>query len=145
MKSNRIIVGIAGVLLFLSIVLTFVVLTPKNATDANEIGVDEAMVKIRNQEITEVIFNRDFFQLVDKNKQRYFVKPDPTDTAWERLLNPIEQINAAKPGTIKTTLEQNSYGWGWIILLNSLSFFILGALTLGVIVYAVKALSRNKS
>lgn len=144
MKSNRTPVWIAGFLFFLSIILTFVFLMPKQTNNPKELNFDEAMAKIRSREVSEVTIKQDSLELVDKNKVKFFTKLDATEATREQILDAVARVNNEKPGSIKTNLEQASSGWGWIVLFNSLPFFIMWGLTLAVIVYAVSTLSRNK-
>jgi ATP-dependent Zn protease len=145
MKTNRILVGLAGVLVFLSIVLTFVwVLPSRNPSEPKDITFEEAILKIKKKDITEVTIKQDSLELVSKDKEKFITPLDASDATREKILGTIDTINTEKPDTIKTSIEPTSSGWGWIVLLNAVPFFIMWAATLAVIVYAVRTLSRNK-
>jgi ATP-dependent Zn protease len=145
MKSNKIIVGIAGVLVFLSIALTFIWLLPsKNSSDTKALALDEAIAKIRNKEVSEAVIKQDSLVLTNKNKEEFYTKFDASDETRTTILNEIDKVNKEKPNSIKTTQEQSSSGWNWIVLYGSLPFYLMWAATLAVIVYAVRSLSRNK-
>ena len=145
MKSNRTPVWIAGFLLFLSIVATFVLILPGKPSGTKELGFDEMISKIKSKEIGEVTIRQDSVELIGKNKEKYFTNLDAGDETREIILSTINTINEEKTGAIKTTLEPKSSGWGWIVFINAVPFFIMWGLTLAVIVYAVRTLSRNKS
>ena len=143
MKSDRIITRLAGILLFLSIVLTFVWLLPKNSSGSQELNFKEAISKIEKMEISEVIADENKFELINKDKEKFFTTA-ANPTQMELIFNAFDRVNGQKPGTIKINIKPASSGWGRIVLLNTLPFFIMWGLTLGVIVYAVRTLSRNK-
>lgn len=150
MKTNRILVGIAGVLVFLSIALTFVWILPsKESSGAKEITYDEALSKIKNREISEVSIKQETLEIINKNEEKFFTKIDTKDRTRSNLLLAIDSVNLDKPGSVKVNIEQSSSSvqssMGWFVLLNSLPFYLMWAATLAVIVYAVRTLSRNKS
>jgi ATP-dependent Zn protease len=149
MKSNRIIATIAGVLLFLSIVLTSVwFYSTRSADEPAQIKLDQAVSKIEKREIKEVSFKRSQIELTDNNGKKFFASVG-SDATRESLLGTIKEynkINTSAP--IKYNEEPVSSGWGWLVLINFLPaalFFTMWGLTLAVIVYAVRTLSRNKS
>ena len=147
MNSRNFAVVIACLLLFSSIVLSFVWLYPGKNGDSKEVAFDEALAKIRSKEISEVLIKQDSLELTTRNKEKFFAKLDAGDAPRAKILDEIKKVNDEKPQSIKTNLEQTSSGWGWIVVLNTLFpllFFIMWGLTLAVIVYAVRTLSRNK-
>ena len=149
MKTNQILVGLAGILVFLSIALTFIWILPAGkSSDTKELTLDEATSKIKNKEVSEVTIRQNEVVLINKNKEKFSAKIDESDEPREAILREIDKINEEKPGSLKLNLEQSSNSslpsMGWFVLLNSLPFYLMWAATLAVIVYAVRTLSRNK-
>ena len=146
MKTKRIVPAVAGVFLFLSIVLTFVVFLPgSNSGSPQEVSFDEAVAKIKNRESKEVKFKQSQVELTDNDGKKFFASVG-SDATRESLLGTIKEYNKINTSVpIRYSEEPLQSGWGWIVLANSLSFFVMWALTLAVIVYAVSTLSRNKS
>jgi ATP-dependent Zn protease len=135
MKSKRIAVGIV---LFLSIAVTFIWFLSPAKKLANELTLDEAITRVRNKQIEKVTVKQDQLEIIDKSHNRFYTKIDQTS-------EPGKQIYDAAAGTdTQINLEPASTGYVWILLINSLPFYIMWIVTLAVIVYAVKVLSRNK-
>ena len=146
MKKYRVIATLAGVLLFLSIVLTFVWLSPLNKINQSvEIELSDVLSKIDKREVKEINFKQSRVEITDLKGRKYFANVE-SDLIRESFLTSIKkhnEINTSAP--IKYGEEPVSSGFGWIIWLNALPFFVMWAATLAVIVYAVRTLSRNKS
>jgi len=143
MKLKRAVGWVAGLFLFLSIVLTFIWLSPGKSSSRKELGFEEAISKIENKEISEVLVNQNGLELTSKNREKFVTKME-NPVHREKIFNALDSANTKKPGSIIINLEQTSSGWGSIVLFNSLTVFIMWGLTLAVIVYAVRTLSRNK-
>jgi hypothetical protein len=141
MRSNRIIAAAAGIILFLAIVLTSVWLLPNKPP---KLSLKDVIYKVDNGEIEEISFKRLRVELTDK-EGRKFIADLESDQAREMLLGEIIKFNKTNTSTrIKYSQEPTSSGWGWIVLTNTGLFFVMWGLTLAVIVYAVRTLSRNK-
>jgi ATP-dependent Zn protease len=104
-----------------------------------EVTFNEALNLIRSKQIKEIVVRQDELTLEDKAKIKYYTKLDSSDGTRDKI------YNAAKNTDTKISLEPASSGIFWIMLINLLPFFLMWAITLMVIVYAVNALSRNKS
>ena len=149
MKSNRIVAAAVGVLLFLSIVLTTVWLfSPAKPAEDKVMSTDQLVNLINNKQVKEVDFKQSRVRLTDLNGSKYYANV-AGESDRESLLASIKnhnKINTSAP--IKYNEEPVSSGLGAFNLTNSLApllFFIMWGLTLAVIVYAVRTLSRNKS
>jgi ATP-dependent Zn protease len=144
MKSNRIITA-AGFLLFLSIVLISVwFLSPAKTPQPKELSLEQIVILIGSKQVKEVGFRRSQAEIVDMNGNKFAAIVD-TDQTRESLFEAIKEYNKINSGApIKYSEEPASGGWGWIVLINTVPFFIMWGLTLAVIVYAVRTLSRNK-
>jgi ATP-dependent Zn protease len=138
MNKSRIIKVIAGAVLFLSIVMTFVFLFSSGSPRGSELAFDEAIAKIRNKEIKEALITEDRLSLNAKSNERFIVKLDSSEATRAEILNAVRETGT----TIR--LEPASHGWGWVLLASYLPFYLMWGLTLAVIVYAVRTLSRNK-
>ena len=142
MKQKRIAAGIAGLLLFISIVVTSVWLI-RSPGPANDLTIDGAVGLIQNKQVKEVSFRANQATFVDNNNNKYLVTV-AGDPFREMLNNEIVKFNRENPGSsIKISEEPASSGRGWLVLINALPFFTW-IITLAVIVYAVRVLSRNK-
>ncbi len=146
MNKKRVITTIAGVLLFLSIVLTFVWFnSTKNINQPAELALADIVSKVNQREIKEIKFKQTQVELTDVKGVKYYANLS-NDATRESLLGTIKEYNQTNTSApIKYDEEPVSSGFGWIVLINAAPFFIMWALTLAVIVYAVKTLSRNKS
>jgi len=149
MKSSRKLSVAAGFLLFLSIVITFVwFLKPAESDRIEEITLDRIVNRIDNKEVKELKLNRSRVEIVDINGKKFFAGIG-SEATRDSLLNRIKEhnkINTSAP--IKYNEEPASdNSFVFIAFLNLLPvalFFLMWGLTLAVIVYAVRALSRNK-
>jgi cell division protease FtsH len=113
-------------LMIISSAMLFVwFLQSKQGKNPSELSYDEALTRIRNKEISEVLIKQDALELTNKDKEKFFTKLDASDATRTNLLGSIDEINKEKPSSIKTTLEQSSSGWGWIVLINALPFLLL--------------------
>lgn len=149
MKKNRVIATVAGVFLFLSIVLTFVWFnSSKKTNEPAELTLAEVTTKIDQSEVKEAVLKQSTVEITDKNDRKYYanIGSDPTREALLRNIGKHNEINSKAP--IKLTEEPVSSGFPGIVLINLVPmvlFFTMWGLTLAVIVYAVRTLSRNKS
>jgi cell division protease FtsH len=100
-------------------------LQSKQGKNPSELSYDEALTRIRNKDIAEVLIKQDSLELTNKDKEKFFTKLDASDATRTNLLGSIDEINKEKPGSIKTNLEQSSSNWGWIVLINALPFLLL--------------------
>lgn len=145
MKSTRIIAAAAGVLVFISIVFTFVWFSsPSRSNSPKELSLAEIEAKIEKGEVREAAFKKSQVEITDVKGEKFYANlgSDPTR---EALLASIKEFNKTNTRTpIKYSEEPTQTGWGWIVLLNSLPFYLMWAATLVVIIYAVRTLSRNK-
>lgn len=141
MRSKRIIATIAGVLLFLSIILTSVWLLPDQQ---KELSLKDVIYKIDGREVKEISFDQTKVEIIDKEGKKFIADPG-SGQAREYLFDEIQKFNKTNPNApIKFSVEPASSGWGWLLLTNTGLFFVMWAVTLAVIVYAVRTLSRNK-
>jgi ATP-dependent Zn protease len=146
MKKSRIITTIAGVLLFLSIVLTFVWFFPmKRTSQPGEIAFADIVTKIEKGEVKAVIIKQSSVDVTDRSNQKYSAALGSEPTR-EILLDKIKEYNKINTGAaIKYSEESVSSNFEWFVWFNFATFFTMWAATLAVIVYAVRTLSRNKS
>ncbi|MBK7707132.1 MAG: ATP-dependent zinc metalloprotease FtsH [Acidobacteria bacterium] len=100
-------------------------LQSKQGKNPLELSYDEALNRIRNKDIAEVLIKQDSLELTNKDREKFITKLDASDATRTNLLGAIDKINEAQQGTIKTTLEQSSSGYGWILLINALPFLLL--------------------
>jgi cell division protease FtsH len=100
-------------------------LQSKQGKNPSELSYDEALTRIRNKDIAEVLIKQDSLELTNKDKEKFFTKLDNSDATRADLLGEIKKVNDEKQGSIKTNLEQSSSGWGWIVLINALPFLLL--------------------
>lgn len=145
MKSKRKIITIAGILFFLSIALTLSWLfSSKNLMESRELGFEETIAKINNGSIKEVSFKILTVDLIDINGDRLHTRFG-SYPAREILLHAINEFNNNHTtSVIKYSEEPNSTDWRWILLVNRMPFYLMWIITLAVVVYAVRTLSRNK-
>ncbi|MBK8149341.1 MAG: ATP-dependent zinc metalloprotease FtsH [Acidobacteria bacterium] len=100
-------------------------LQSKQGKNPLELSYYEALNRIRNKDIAEVLIKQDSLELTNKDREKFITKLDASDATRTNLLGAIDKINEAQQGTIKTTLEQSSSGYGWILLINALPFLLL--------------------
>ena len=113
-------------LMIISSAMLFVwFLQSKQGKNPSELSYDEALTRIRNKDIAEVLIKQDSLELTNKDKEKFFTKLDNSDATRADLLGEIKKVNDEKQGSIKTNLEQSSSGWGWIVLINALPFLLL--------------------
>nr|HMS41763.1 ATP-dependent zinc metalloprotease FtsH [Pyrinomonadaceae bacterium] len=86
---------------------------------AQELSFDQALTRIRNKEVGEILMKAGQVELADKNQGKFFAKLDSSDAPRETILKAADE-NAT---TVK--FEEASSGWGWIVLLNALPFLLL--------------------
>ena len=138
MKSKRIALGIAGAALFIAIVVTSVWFLSPAPTSPKKLGFDQTIERIKNKEVSVINIKQDSLEIEDKNGAKFYTLIDGKD-------NTLGIIHKAADETgTKVHFEPAASGFGWILLINALPFYIMWGLTLAVIVYAVKVLSRNK-
>ncbi len=124
-------------------------LQSKQSANPEEISFDKALTFIQNKDITAASVKQSQLELEDKNGKKYITPLDASDATREVILGAINKVNAEKPNSIKTELEQASSGWFWIVLLNALPFLLL----IGFLIFTLrqmqaggnKALSFGKS
>lgn len=145
MKSSRIIPAVAGILLFLSIVLTTVwFLSPAKSNQPTEISVVNVVSKVEKREVKEINFRQSQVEITDNDGKKFFTSVG-SDATREVLLGTVKEYNKTNTSApIKYSEEPASSGWGWVVLATYFPFYFMWGLTLAVIVYAVKTLSRNK-
>jgi cell division protease FtsH len=113
-------------LMIISSAMLFVwFLQSKQGKAPGELSYDEALTRIRNKDIAEASIKQDSLELINKDKEKFVTKLDSSDATRTALLGAIDEINKEKPNSIRTTLEQSSSGWGWIVLINALPFLLL--------------------
>jgi len=100
-------------------------LQSKQGKPAGDLSYDQALLRIRNKDITEALIKQDSLELTNKEKEKFITKLDAGDATRTEILGEIKKVNDEKPESIKTTLEQSSSGWGWIVLINALPFLLL--------------------
>ena len=145
MKQKRIAVWLGGILLFLSVVVTFAwFLRPARPNEPKDVTYDQAIALIKTKEVSEVLIKADSLELVDKNRNKFYTKLDGSNATRNLLLSTIDEINKENSGLINVNLEQRKEGNLIFFLINALPF-LMWAATLGVIIWAVKTLTRNKS
>ena len=149
MKQKRIAVWLGGILLFFSVIVTFVwFLSPARPIEPKDLTFDEALALIKKKEVSEVLITTDSLELTDKNKNKFYTKLDTSNATRELIVGTIDEINKEKPGSVKVNLEARQTNLGLNFLINALPFLVfvlMWAITLGVIIWAVKTLTRNKS
>jgi cell division protease FtsH len=107
-------------LMIISSALLFVYfLQGKQAINPKELRYDEVLTRIKNKDAGEVFLKQDSVELIDKNKEKFFSKLDGQDPSRQAILKAAEEA-----GT-NVSLEQQSSGWGWILLINALPFVLL--------------------
>jgi cell division protease FtsH len=107
-------------LMIISSALLFVYfLQGKQAINPKELRYDEVLTRIKNKDAGEVFLKQDSVELVDKNKEKFFSKLDGQDPSRQAILK------AADEAGTNVSLEPQSSGWGWILLINALPFVLL--------------------
>lgn len=146
MKSNRIIAAVAGFLLFISIVLTSVwLLSPAKTAQSQEVTLEQAALLIDNKQVKEVNFKPSQVEIIDIDRNHFYSNLS-SEMVSESLLTKVNEYNKKTPNApIKYSFEAASSDLSRIILVSNAVFIIMWAVTLAVIVYAVRTLSRNKS
>ncbi len=91
----------------------------KQAINPKELRYDEVLTRIKNKDAGEVFLKQDSVELVDKNKEKFFSKLDGQDPSRQAILK------AADEAGTNVSLEPQSSGWGWILLINALPFVLL--------------------
>lgn len=116
MKKNRVITTIAGVLLFLSIVLTFVWFYPTNNTNPlARLEVADVVSKINKHEVKKINLKRSQVELTDVKDNKYFAIPG-TERVRKSLLNNIRDYSKTNTNVpIKYSEEPVSSRFGGIV------------------------------
>ena len=113
-------------LMIISSAMLFVwFLQGRTATKSQDLSFDDALTRIRNKDIAEVLIKQDSLELTDKNKEKFYTKLDASDASRDILLGTINDINKETPSAIKTTLEPASSGYFWLVMINALPFLLL--------------------
>jgi cell division protease FtsH len=92
---------------------------------SQDLSYDDALTRIRNRDIAEVLIKQDSLELTDKNKEKFYTKLDASDASRDILLGTINDINKENPSSIKTNLEPASSGYVWLVMINALPFLLL--------------------
>ncbi len=100
-------------------------LTANQVESPAELGYDAALAKIRSQDVLEATISWDSVRLVGNDGKRYFTKLDGSDALRTTLLNAIDEVNKARPNSIKTVMEQPSVNVGMMLLLNWFPLLLL--------------------
>ncbi len=91
----------------------------KQTKNPQELSFDQALTRIRNKEVSEILMKAGQIELVDKNQVKFFAKLDASNAPRETILK------AADENATTVNFEEASTGWGWIVLLNALPFLLL--------------------
>src|SRR5215211_5197487 len=84
-------------LMIISSAMLFVwFLQSKQGKNPSELSYDEALTRIRNKEISEVLIKQDALELTNKDKEKFFTKLDASDATRTNLLGSIDEINKEK-------------------------------------------------
>ncbi|MGI8670947.1 MAG: ATP-dependent zinc metalloprotease FtsH [Aridibacter sp.] len=117
--------GLLWVVIISSALMFVWFLQSKQTANPEEISFDKALTYIQNKDISAAFIKQGQLELEDKNGKKYITAIDGSDSTKDVIYANINKINAEKPNSIKTEMEQASSGWFWIVLLNALPFLLL--------------------
>jgi cell division protease FtsH len=111
-------------IIFSALVLVWFI-NNKNAKTPQELTIDMAITRINNKDFKEALFKQSQVEFTDANGAKWIttIGSDPTR---ESLLKMVNDFNTQNPsGTIKTSEESASTGYGWLVIIQLLPFVLL--------------------
>jgi ATP-dependent Zn protease len=148
MKSKWFRNALLGAAVFIMIVAgSLLFLRTGGTSELKELSLDDVVTRIEKGQVREAHFKQSALEITDVDGQKYLtnVGSDPTRERLLIVMGAYNKINTSKPITVRE--DPASTRFGWIILVKAapfVLFFGFWAVTLGVIVWAVRTISGNK-